>query len=77
MLLLLLAIASGLAPAAVQGQSCESYAETAKFVGTFRAIPSPELVESGGAPLPSGEYLLRLDADRGSVVRAAKVTMLR
>jgi len=32
---------------------------------------------AGGAPLPSGEYLLRLDADRGAVVRAAKVTLLR
>lgn len=47
-LLLLSAIALGLAPAAAQGQSCESYAETAKFVGTFPAIPSPELVESDG-----------------------------
>ena len=37
-----------LAPATIQGQSCQSYAETAKFVGTFPAIPSPELVESDG-----------------------------
>lgn len=46
--ILLFAIASGIVPTAARGQSCESYAETARFVGTFPAIPSPELVESDG-----------------------------
>ena len=32
---------------------------------------------AGGAPLASCAYLLRLDADGGAVVRAAKVTLLR